>query len=305
MLTLRVVLVRNNMNPECKCRECGQPIPADAEGLCVRCLLRDLKSLTGLERASDLHNLFKAILNRAAEPGNLEVRLLLKRLAELVGPSHPAYGPLVARSDLRSSRFARRGRVMSSLGRFQRFVATRLGASAEAGDTAALRSALGLSASSANRTTCSLGITRDAFNEQLERFLDHELLGEYLSNLTTQQVHVASGVKVLPLSEIRKHIQAVPIGARLFMDGYLVFITSFYDDMVCFNWPSGHVVWASAQCFMSDAITYQDTSTGEWHYVPFTPANVGKAVVQLSDDIEKFLNDLLKDRLRERLRALE
>jgi hypothetical protein len=172
-------------------------------------------------------------------------------------------------------------------------------------DNATLRSRLRLNAPSATETGFDVPLAQQSFNEQLERFLEHELVGAYLRNLTPERLYLASGVRVLPLAALAAQIQQLSLGTRLFRAGYLVFATSFYGNLLCFHVPSGRVVWAYADSFLSDAISYQDRSTGVWRYVPLTLANVDKAVVKLSDRIDLFLNGFLNDQLQERFHGLE
>jgi hypothetical protein len=144
------------------------------------------------------------------------------------------------------------------------------------------------------------------FNDRLEVFLAHPLVGEYLSSLTPQQVYQSSGVRVLPLAAIKDEIQQLAPGALLFPLGYLPFATSIGGNAICFHVPTGRVVWADHDIFCSGiSITYRATGTGAWHTVPFTSENVEKAVVLLADDIAAFLADLLYDKLQAQLDELD
>ena len=145
----------------------------------------------------------------------------------------------------------------------------------------------------------------DAFNEQLEKFIAHPQFGRYLSALTPEKVVGASGVRVLPLDAIRREIQELAPGTRLFPHGYMPFATSIGGNAVCFHAPTGGVVWANHDSFGADDITYKDRSTGKYHTVPFTPEHVEQAVVPLADDFEAFLMDLLQDRLEKSLDELD
>lgn len=170
-----------------------------------------------------------------------------------------------------------------------------------------LRSRLGYDLGSMRASGCDPSniAEREAFNAQLERFIAHPQFGHYLGTLTPHAVFGASGIRVLSLEAIRQEIQELAPGAYLFPHGYMPFATSVGGNTVCFHAPTGRVVWADHDSFSTDQIIYQDRSTGEYHTVPFTPEHVAQALVPLADDFEKFLADLLHDRLEERLGELD
>jgi hypothetical protein len=145
----------------------------------------------------------------------------------------------------------------------------------------------------------------ERFNEQLEQFVDHPQVGEYLAMLTPQQVYAASGVRLLPLDAIREEIQELAPGALIFPHGYLPFATSIGGNAICFDAQVGRVVWADHDSFSEDRITCKDRDTGEYRTVPFTPAHIAQAVIPLADDLTEFLGELLHDRLERRLDELD
>ena len=145
----------------------------------------------------------------------------------------------------------------------------------------------------------------EAFNEQLEAVIGHPHFREYLANLSPQEVYSASGVRVLPLAAIRKEIQELAPGARIFPHGYLPFATSIGGNAVCFHVPSGRVVWADHDSFGADDITYKDRSTSSYRTVSFTPEHIAQAVVLLAEDFDVFVADLLHDRLEDQLDELD
>lgn len=82
--------------------------------------------------------------------------------------------------------------------------------------------------------------------------------------------------------------------------------TSIGGNAICFHSPSGKVFWADHGSFSPDSISYKERSSGEWKYLyEYTPANVETALVPLSSNIERFLTELLSDKLTEQLEALD
>ena len=121
----------------------------------------------------------------------------------------------------------------------------------------------------------------------------------------TLRMDALASIIEAPLDAIRREIQELAPGTRLFPYGYMPFATSIGGNAVCFHAPTGGVVWANHDSFGADDITYKDRSTGKYHTVPFTPEHVEQAVVPLADDFEAFLIDLLQDRLEKSLDELD
>jgi hypothetical protein len=189
--------------------------------------------------------------------------------------------------------------------RLKRLIEKKSGWTTVSCDRTTLRSKLGFDVAAMRRRAYVPSMMQQTFNERLEDFITHPLIGEYLSKLTPPQTYVASGVKVLPLDGIKKHIQhAAPI-AGIFWEGYLAIATSFYENAVFFHAPSGRVVWACYESFLDRCISYQERSTGKWCCVPYTSENVEKALVRLSDDIEAFLTELLADKWQRQFAELD
>ncbi len=174
-------------------------------------------------------------------------------------------------------------------------------------DADGLRSQLGYDVASMRAGGHDPAIIREheAFNERLELLIAHPQFGRYLGSLTPEGMYEASGVRVLPLDAIREEIQELAPGTRIFPYGYMPFATSIGGNAICFHAPTGDVVWADHDSFGTDEINYQDRSTGEYHFVPFTPDHVAQAVVPLADDFYAFLRDLVLDRLETRLNELD
>jgi hypothetical protein len=90
----------------------------------------------------------------------------------------------------------------------------------------------------------------------------------------------------------------------LFPRGYLVIATSIGGNAVCFH-ESGAVYWFDHSSFYDGRVSYKDRRTGEWIYEDLTDESIARAGVLLSPRIEPFLEQLLTDRLTERLDALD
>lgn len=145
----------------------------------------------------------------------------------------------------------------------------------------------------------------EKLNAVLDSFLSHPVIDQYLTSLTPREVYAASGVRVLPLEDIRREIsQGSAPGGYIFPHGCLVFACSVGGNTICLS-SQGDVVWADHNSFTDDLITYKDRASGEWHELPFEPKNIEIAVVKLSDDVPAFLADLLQDKLEERLDSLD
>jgi hypothetical protein len=194
---------------------------------------------------------------------------------------------------------------MLSLDHLKRIVEQKSNAPPVACDNATLRQRLGLDAIAPKYALYGLPPLRRLFDEQIESFLAHPLIGDYLRQLTPCRAYLASGVRILPLEAIKQQMYQLPPGVRIFWDGFLVFATSFHDNVLCFHAPSGRVAWAYQDSFLENAISYQEGSTGRWRYVPFSPENVERALVGLSDNLESFLQELLGDRLQARFYDLD
>ena len=107
-----------------------------------------------------------------------------------------------------------------------------------------LRSRLGYDVASmrSNGYDASIIEGHQEFNNALESFLVHPLVGDYLASLTPQEAYGASGVRVLPLEAIRDEIQQLAPGACIFPHGYMPFATSVGGNALCFHAATGRVV---------------------------------------------------------------
>jgi hypothetical protein len=147
----------------------------------------------------------------------------------------------------------------------------------------------------------------DAALASLAGFLEQHEIADYLRYCLPEEVIEASGARVLPLSAIQEEMaEGAAPGSFVRPFGYLVVATSIGGNAVCFHSPSGKVFWVDHVSFNTKCISFKDRATGQWKYLyEYTPENVQKALVPLSDNIENFLGDLLADRLTKQLEALD
>lgn len=141
----------------------------------------------------------------------------------------------------------------------------------------------------------------------LNDFLEFAELGEYLNQCTPSETIIASGVRLLPIGAIKDEMtEGAAPGSYLRRFGYLVVATSVGGNAICFHGPSGKIFWADHTSFHDDSICYEDRSTRKWKYLyEYNPANVMQALVELGDNVERFLLELLTDKLTEKLEALD
>lgn len=125
----------------------------------------------------------------------------------------------------------------------------------------------------------------EQFYARLEGFMEHLIIGEYLSTLTPTKSYEASGVGVATLQQIRDAAfgEGSP-EAELFAHGYIAIAGSVGGNSICFHYPSGQVVWAD----------HERTS------------EIIEGDVQiLSEDLAAFLADFVEDRLTQTLDRLD
>ena len=147
----------------------------------------------------------------------------------------------------------------------------------------------------------------DGVLASLAEFLEQTQIADYLRHCLPDEVIDASGVRVLPLSAIQDEMaEGAAPGSFVRPFGYLVVATSIGGNAICFHSPSGKVFWGDHVSFNTKSIKFKDRATGQWKYLyEYSPENVQKALVPLSDNIENFLSDLLTDRLNAQLDALD
>jgi hypothetical protein len=121
--------------------------------------------------------------------------------------------------------------------------------------------------------------------ERLESFMEHPLIGEYLTTLTPTESYEASGVWVSTLRQIRDAaFGEVSPDSELFPHGYIPVAGDGGGNSVCFHFPSGRAIFA--------------------HHERTADIIAGDVPV-LSEDIAAFLDELLHDRLTEKLDELD
>lgn len=116
----------------------------------------------------------------------------------------------------------------------------------------------------------------EQFYERLESFMEHPVIGEYLTTLTPTRQYHASGLGIATLLDIQKSTfgDGSP-DSELFQPGYIPIGGDVGGNSVSFHAPSGRVVFAHHE--LTDDII------------------AGKIQV-LSEDIAAFLDDLIHDR---------
>jgi hypothetical protein len=125
----------------------------------------------------------------------------------------------------------------------------------------------------------------EQFYERFESAAEHPLIAEYLTTLTPTESYEASGIWVATLRQIRDagFGEGSP-DSDLFPHGYFAVAGDGGGNSVCFHSPSGRVIFA--------------------HHERTSEIIAGKLEI-LSEDIGSFLDDLLHDRLTERLDELD
>lgn len=127
-------------------------------------------------------------------------------------------------------------------------------------------------------------------------FMKHKDIEEYLRFCLTEEGYQASGIHIHSLARMHdENMPDVAPGGYINQFGYLVIGTSVGGNAICFDSNSGNVYWADHVSYNEWEICYQKRGTEEWIYLPFSEENVPKALVLLDNDIETFLNKLLKD----------
>lgn len=141
----------------------------------------------------------------------------------------------------------------------------------------------------------------------LSDFLVQSDIADYLRHCLPQEVLEASGIRLLPLDAIVQEMnEGVAPGGYIRPFGYLVVATSIGGNAICFHSISGQVFLVDHTSFADDCISYKDRVTDKWQYIyEYTPENVAKPMIHISDDIEGFLNELLTGQLTEKLETLD
>jgi hypothetical protein len=138
----------------------------------------------------------------------------------------------------------------------------------------------------------------------LEPWLLHPDLDQYLTQCLVPGGYIASGIPVHDLPTIRASIvEGCSPGGFILGFGYLVIAKGIGGDEVCVE-TDGRVHWAGHETFAS-SITYQHPETGALEDWEYTPENVRRALIPLSDSFETFLIAFLSDELQDRLQALD
>ena len=138
----------------------------------------------------------------------------------------------------------------------------------------------------------------------LEPWLAHNDLNQYLTACLVPGGYIASGMAVHDLRDIRDStVEGCSPGGYILPFGYLVIASSAGGNELCVG-TDGRVYWADHEGFAC-FITHKDPQTGKLQDSEYTPENVQRALVPVSDNFEAFLVSLLTDRLDQQLRALD
>jgi hypothetical protein len=137
-----------------------------------------------------------------------------------------------------------------------------------------------------------------------EPWLANEHLKQYLTACLVPGGYIASGILVHDLYTIRAStVEGCSPGGFILSYGYLVIASGIGGDEVCVG-TDGRVYWAGHETF-ADSITYQHPESGALEDWEYTPENVRRALIPLSDSFEAFLIPFLTDQLEKRLEALD
>ena len=150
----------------------------------------------------------------------------------------------------------------------------------------------------------SLGLDELA---DLKEFLVSKDVTEYLRFCLPFRIYGASEVRVLDLSSINEEMcEGAAPGGFIRLYGYLVIASDVGGNAIVVHHSTGRVFWVDHESFSADQIAYKDRTTTRWKYLyEYTPQNVETACVLLSEDFERFLMDLLSDRLTDKLDQLD
>ena len=139
----------------------------------------------------------------------------------------------------------------------------------------------------------------------VKQFLEHEDVTEYLKYCLPRESYQASGVHVSDLGCIYQDIEEeVDPGGYISMYGFVVVGSSVGGNVFSLDAHKGGVYWVDHGTFCDDLITYEDRATGEWHDVPFSKENIYKSMVLLNEDLFKFFEDLVEEKLTDYLFSL-
>ena len=147
----------------------------------------------------------------------------------------------------------------------------------------------------------------DATLDKLVDGATHPEVREYLRYCLPSETFLGSGVRVLSWEPIvREMSEGAAPGSYIRQFGYLVIATSIGGNVLCLHQSTGRVYWTDHTSFSHDMIAFQDQVTGMWEYLyEYTPANVERAMVLISENLETFLTALLTDQLTAQLDILD
>jgi len=137
-----------------------------------------------------------------------------------------------------------------------------------------------------------------------EPWLANPDLKQYLTECLVPDGYMASGIRVHDLPAIRDStVEGCSPGGYILSFGYLVIAAGTGGDELCVG-TDGRAYWAGHETF-ADSITFQHPETGALEGWEYTPDNVRRALIPLSESFEAFLISFLTGQLEERLDSLD
>lgn len=131
-------------------------------------------------------------------------------------------------------------------------------------------------------------------------FLANKKIGTYLLECQTKEDYEASGICIGgDLNTLRRVNFELAPGSFIFPFGFLSIASDASGNGICIDSQNTFIYFASHSAFDEDMVYFNDSSTGELIKLPgLNYHNILKGLIFLSDDLERFLIDLLKDKLR-------
>lgn len=135
----------------------------------------------------------------------------------------------------------------------------------------------------------------------------HPDVRDYLCQCLPREIYLASQMRVLPWEAIlREMSEGAAPGSFIRPFGYIIVATSVAGNVLCIHQATGRVFWADHDSFSTGMIMFQNRTTHSWEYLyEYTPANVERALVCVSNSIESFLSALLTNQATADLDVLD
>lgn len=130
---------------------------------------------------------------------------------------------------------------------------------------------------------------------------------EYLLECQTENSYQASGIYIGGDEKVmrRANFEFAP-GVFLFPYNFLSIASDIGGNEICVHSITGNVYFASHSAFDEDYVYYTNEETGQLIDIPgLNYKNILKGLVFLDNNFEKFLIDLLNNRLTDKLEQLD